>query len=65
MLQSVTPLSVKLGIGIGDCSLLHVGGVFKRAEFFTVGPALLQALKSEEDALGGDIIISADTFKYV
>ena len=29
VLKSVTSLSVKLGIGIGDCSLLHVGGVFK------------------------------------
>jgi len=37
-------LSVKLGIGFGDCALLYVGGVFRRSEFFTVGDALTLAL---------------------
>jgi len=44
---------------------LHVGGVFKRAEFFTVGDALSEALGGEGDALGGDIIISGNTMKLV
>jgi class 3 adenylate cyclase len=43
--------------------LLHVGGVFKRAEYFTVGEALQQALKSEEDAVGGDIIVSKEVWQ--
>jgi len=43
-----------------------VGGVFGRAEFFTVGPALTYALKSEENATaGGQIIVSETAFKYV
>ena len=56
----MTPLSVKLGIGCGECALLHVGGIFRRAEFFTVGEALRQALASEGDAVGGDIICSKE-----
>jgi hypothetical protein len=47
VIQDVSSLSVKIGIGYGKCSLLYVGGVFGRAEFFTVGPALTYALKSE------------------
>jgi hypothetical protein len=47
VIQEVSSLSVKIGIGYGDCSLLYVGGVFGRAEFFTVGDALTYALKSE------------------
>jgi hypothetical protein len=52
-MSNVTNLSVKIGIGYGDCALLYVGGVFNRSEFFTVGDALTQALKSEENATGG------------
>lgn len=47
MIQEVSSLSVKIGIGYGECALLYVGGVFGRAEFFTVGDALTYALKSE------------------
>ena len=65
ILKSVTPLSVKLGIGCGDCALLHVGGVFDRAEFFTIGDALSDALHCEGDALGGDIIVSGNVFRLV
>ena len=35
---------LQIGIGYGDCALLYVGGVFNRAEFFTVGQALTSAL---------------------
>jgi len=47
-MANVTNLSVKIGISYGKCALLYVGGVFDRAEFFTVGSALTHALKSEE-----------------
>lgn len=41
-----------------------MGGVFKRAEYFTVGDALSQALASEGDAVGGDIIVSKEVWSY-
>ncbi len=45
---------------------MYVGGVFNRAEFFTVGPALTYALKSEGQATsGGQIIVSETAFKHV
>lgn len=53
ILANVTNLSVKIGISYGKCALLYVGGVFDRAEFFTVGTALTNALKSEEQATAG------------
>jgi class 3 adenylate cyclase len=65
-MANVTNLSVKIGISFGKCALLYVGGVFERSEFFTVGPALTNALKSEEQATaGGQIIVSDTAFKYV
>ena len=50
ILEGVSGLSVKIGIGYGKCALLYVGGVFNRAEFFTVGKSLKLALKSEGNA---------------
>ena len=40
IMTTVTNLSVKIGIGFGECALLYVGGIFNRSEFFTVGDAL-------------------------
>ena len=48
---------------MGDWALLHVGGVFKRAEYFTVGEALSQALHCEGDAVGGDVIVSKEIWQ--
>ena len=46
--------------------MLYVGGVLNRSEFFTVGPALTNALSSEEHATaGGQIIVSETAFKFV
>ena len=34
------------GIGHGDIQIMHAGGVFKRVEFFVVGPAVVNALRA-------------------
>ena len=60
IMQNVSRLSVKIGLGVGKCGLLHVGGIFDRTEFFAVGEALSQALESEHACThGGQVIISA------
>ena len=65
MLPGVT-LSVKIGIGYGTCALLYVGGVFGRSESFTIGEALIQALRSEGQATGGgQIIVSESCYNHV
>jgi len=28
-----------VGLGFGECGILHVGGVFKRVEYFVFGDA--------------------------
>lgn len=57
---------LQIGIGYGQCALLYVGGIFNRCEFFTVGDALTQALKSEECATGGgQIIVSQSAWTHV
>ncbi len=66
IMQNVSKLSVKVGIGAGKCGLLHVGGVFKRAEFFVVGGALSQALECEHlSTHGGQVIVSGECWNLV
>jgi class 3 adenylate cyclase len=55
-------LSVKIGIGVGDVSVLHIGGVYGRREYCAVGQPLVQAFQAEHHAEPGQIIISKQTW---
>lgn len=35
-----------MGVGFGNCGILHVGGVFKRVEYVLIGEGLSSALKA-------------------
>ncbi|CAM9218617.1 unnamed protein product [Chrysoparadoxa australica] len=58
-------LSVKIGIGMGKVSVLHLGGVHKRMEYIAVGEPLLQAFTAEHHATSGQVIVSEAAFKLV
>ncbi|CAM9584200.1 unnamed protein product, partial [Laminaria digitata] len=58
-------LSVKIGIGMGKVSVLHLGGVYKRMEYIAVGEPLLEAFTAEHHAAPGDVIISELAHKLV
>ena len=52
-------LSVKIGIGLGECKILFVGGVFKRNEYLIVGESMRQACASEcHCKKGGETVVS-------
>ena len=52
-------LSVKIGLGVGQCHILFVGGLFGRCEYLCVGECMRQACESETHAEhGGQIIMS-------
>jgi class 3 adenylate cyclase len=57
-------LSVKVGIGVGRVSVLHIGGVLSRMEYLATGEPLVQAFHAEgycEE--GGQVIISDKAWK--
>lgn len=59
-------LSVKIGFGVGQVTILHVGGVFSRAEYLAAGDPLKEAFECEHLAPGGGyIIISDNMYKRV
>jgi class 3 adenylate cyclase len=59
-------LSVKVGIGVGRVSVLHIGGVLSRMEYLATGEPLVQAFKAEGYAeAGGETLISDKAWRYV
>ena len=40
-------LNVKIGFGVGQVTILHVGGVFSREEYFAAGDPLKEMRSSE------------------
>jgi hypothetical protein len=59
-LEEGVSLSVKLGIGVGRISVLHLGGIFHRMEYVAVGEPLVQAFAAEHHAeAGGEVRAAA------
>ncbi|CAM9507822.1 unnamed protein product, partial [Phaeothamnion confervicola] len=58
-------LSVKIGIGMGKVSVLHLGGVYGRMEYIAVGEPLLQAFQAEHHASPQQVIISEPAYKLI
>ena len=59
-------LSVKIGFGVGQVTILHVGGVFSRAEYLAAGDPLTEAFECEHLATsGGVVIISKKVYQRV
>jgi class 3 adenylate cyclase len=56
-------LSVKIGIGVGKCSVVLIGGVLNRMEYLAAGDPLNQAFQAEHAAQAGDVILSAEAWK--
>lgn len=58
-------LSVKIGIGMGKVSVLHLGGVYRRMEYIAVGEPLLEAFTAEHHATPGDVSPATDALREV
>lgn len=64
--EKTISLSVKIGFGIGDVTIMHVGGVFQRAEYLPAGDPLTQAFECEHHATGGgQVIVSTQIWSLI
>ena len=54
-------LSVKVGLGFGECKVLLVGGIFDRFECLVVGESMRQACTSECHCQGGGEIVVCES----
>eukprot|EP00948_MAST-09A_sp_MAST-9A-sp1_P002720 g2720.t1 len=55
-------LNVKIGVGLGEVSIIHVGGVLNRVEYLATGGAFLQAFECENHATKGEVVISSEAY---
>eukprot|EP00602_Paraphysomonas_sp_CaronLab_P010748 CAMPEP_0185039174 /NCGR_PEP_ID=MMETSP1103-20130426/35751_1 /TAXON_ID=36769 /ORGANISM="Paraphysomonas bandaiensis, Strain Caron Lab Isolate" /LENGTH=2231 /DNA_ID=CAMNT_0027577957 /DNA_START=219 /DNA_END=6917 /DNA_ORIENTATION=+ len=65
LMEEGVQLSVKIGIGFGRVSVLHVGGVFGRVEYLAVGEPLIQAFSAEHKSVSGQVVCSKEVWKII
>lgn len=58
-------LKVRIGIGAGEVTTMHLGGIFGRWELLVTGDALAQAGRAESAARPGDVVIAPDAWPHV
>lgn len=58
LMEEGVRLSVKIGIGFGSISVLHIGGVYGRVEYVAVGDPLTQAFNAEGKCTSGQVVCS-------
>ena len=58
-------LSIKLGIGVGHVSIVHVGGVLGRIEYLATGDPLLQSFHAEHSAVAGQVMASPEAWRIL
>ena len=51
-----------MGIGCGQLTSIHVGGVFKRWEYVVAGPPMAQLAVAEPLALPGETVLSPEAW---
>lgn len=59
------PLSIKIGIGAGDVSVAHLGGVFNRWEVLIGGDPVVQSHASEGRANPDEVVLSPSAYRLI
>jgi predicted ATPase/class 3 adenylate cyclase len=55
-------LALRMGLGAGNITLMHVGGVYGRWEFVITGPPLSQVSQAEAHAQPAEVIVSPEAW---
>jgi adenylate cyclase 10 len=64
-IEDSVQLSVKIGIGVGMVSVIHIGGTHKRMEYLAVGDPLIQAFHAEHHAVPGQVLASPQVWNLL
>ncbi|MBX0330289.1 AAA family ATPase [Oscillochloris sp. ZM17-4] len=59
------PLKMRVGVGAGEVTTMHIGGVFGRWELLVTGDPVRQTGFAEAQARPGDVVISAEAWPLV
>lgn len=60
-----TLISLRIGIGVGDISIMHLGGAFQRWELLLTGQPLIDVSNAQHLAKPGQVVVSSDAWKWI
>ena len=60
-----TELAMKIGVGTGDFTCMHLGGEFHRWEVLITGLAFVQSFSALEHAKAGQVVVSLQCWTHV
>lgn len=60
-----TELALKIGIGAGDFTCMHLGGQFERWEVLITGVAFVQSFAALDQAKAGQVVVSLSAWSYL
>ena len=60
-----TKLAIKIGIGTGDFTALHLGGEFDRWELLITGLAFVQSFAALDQAQAGQVVVSLQAWSHL
>ncbi len=59
------PLKIRVGVGAGEVTTMHIGGVFGRWELLVAGEPVRQTSLAEAQARPGDVVIAPEAWPLV
>jgi class 3 adenylate cyclase/tetratricopeptide (TPR) repeat protein len=63
--DSGTELAIKIGIGVGDFTCMHLGGEFERWEVLLTGIAFVQSFSAVDHAHAGQVVASLQAWSHL
>ncbi|NTV65081.1 MAG: adenylate/guanylate cyclase domain-containing protein, partial [Oscillochloris sp.] len=63
--RAPTSLKIRVGVGAGEVTTMHIGGIFGRWELLVTGEPIQQAGQAEGLATPGDVLIAAEAWPLV
>ncbi|NWF81472.1 MAG: AAA family ATPase [Chloroflexi bacterium] len=63
--SSAPPLALRVGVGAGEVTTMHLGGSFGRWELLVAGEAIVQTSRAEAAARPGEVLIAPDAWPLV
>lgn len=63
--STTTPLKIRVGVGAGQVTTMHIGGIFGRWELLVTGEPIRQTGLAESQAQPGDVVIAAEAWPLV
>ena len=63
--EAGTELAIRIGVGAGDFTCMHLGGEFERWEVLITGVAFVQSFAALDQAKAGQVVVSLQSWSHL